>query len=173
MSQLKQIYNDELRKKLKEEFGIKNDFAVPRLSKIVINIGVGEAKDDKSVMDKVNENLKAISGQKPVITKAKKSISNFKLVKGAPIGIMVTLRGQRMYDFLEKLITVVLPKVRDFRGIPTTSFDSQGNYSLGLREQIIFPEIDYRNVDKVRGMQISIISTAEDVEKGRRLLECC
>jgi large subunit ribosomal protein L5 len=106
-----------------------------------------------------------------VITKAKKSISNFKLVKGAPIGIMVTLRGQRMYDFLEKLITVVLPKVRDFRGIPTTSFDSQGNYSLGLREQIIFPEIDYRNVDKVRGMQISIISTAEDVEKGRRLLE--
>jgi large subunit ribosomal protein L5 len=171
MSQLKQIYNDELRKKLKEEFGIKNDFAVPRLSKIVINIGVGEAKDDKSVMDKVNENLKAISGQKPVITKAKKSISNFKLVKGAPIGIMVTLRGQRMYDFLEKLITVVLPKVRDFRGIPTTSFDSQGNYSLGLREQIIFPEIDYRNVDKVRGMQISIISTAEDVEKGRRLLE--
>ena len=171
MNRLKQRYLEEVKKALKDEFKIGNDLAVPQIEKIVINMGIGEAKDNEGTLDKSRVNLGAISGQRPVVTRAKKSISAFKLTQGAPIGLMVTLRGEKMYAFLDKLINAVLPKVRDFRGVPTTSFDAQGNYNLGLREQTIFPEIDYRNIDKVRGMQITITTTAHNKEQGRRLLD--
>ena len=171
MPRLKDKYVNEVMPKLQEEFGVKNKMAIPRITKIVINMGVGEAKDNHSVMDKVLVNLSAISGQKPVVARAKKSISNFKLAQGQPIGAVVTLRGDRMYEFLDKLVSIVLPKVRDFRGVSDTSFDAQGNYTLGLKEQIIFPEVDYRNIDKVRGMEISIVSTSTSKEQGRKLLE--
>ncbi len=171
MARLREKYVKEVLPKLQEEYGIKNQMAIPRLLKIVINMGVGEAKDNHSVIDKVLVNLSAISGQKPVVAKAKKSISNFKLAQGQPIGVVVTLRGERMYEFLDKLVTIVLPKVRDFRGVSDTSFDKQGNYTLGLKEQIIFPEVDYRNIDKVRGMEISIVSTSANMEQGKKLLE--
>jgi large subunit ribosomal protein L5 len=171
MSSLKQKYNTDILPKLKEEFGVKNVMAIPRLKKVVINMGVGEAKDNHAIIDKVVLNLTAMSGQKPVVTKAKMSISNFKLAKGQPIGAMVTLRGDRMYDFVEKMITVVLPKVRDFRGVSNKAFDGQGNYTLGLKEQVIFPEVDYKNVDKLRGLEICIVTTAKTREQGYRLLE--
>lgn len=171
MNRLEEKYLKELKNKLKEEFKLANDFSVPKLQKIVINMGIGEAKDNAGVLDKSVINLSAISGQKPVITKAKKSISTFKLIKGAPIGVMVTLRGEKMYSFLDKLINAVLPKVRDFRGVPAKSFDGQGNFNLGLREQTIFPEVDYKNVDKVRGLQVTITTTAQNKEQGKRLLE--
>src|SRR5438876_441320 len=151
MNRLKQKYADEVKKKLQEEFGVKNVHALPRLRKIVVNMGLAEAKDSDTILEKSLANLTAITGQKPVVTKAKKSISTFKLVQGQPIGIMVTLRGERMYVFLDKLINVVLPKVRDFRGVSPTAFDPQGNFNLGLREQVLFPEVDYKNVDKIRG----------------------
>lgn len=168
---LKQKYTDEIKKQLQEEFEIKNVLAVPKITKIVINMGVADAKDSDSILEKAVTNVQAISGQKPVVTKAKKSISSFKLVQGSPIGVMVTLRGDRMYAFLEKLINIVLPKVRDFRGVPATSFDKQGNYNLGLREQLIFPEVDYKNIDKPRGLQVTINTTAKTENEGKRLLE--
>lgn len=170
-NRLKTKYLEEIKPKLKEELKVKNDLALPRLKKVVINMGIGEAKDNQGVLDKATINLTAISGQKPMVTKAKKSIAAFKLVAGAPIGLMVTLRGEKMYVFLDKLISVVLPKVRDFRGISDQSFDSQGNFNLGLREQMIFPEVDYKNIDKTRGMQITVATTAKTKEEGKMLLE--
>lgn len=171
MNNLRAKYTSDVKKQLQEEFTINNTLAVPRLKKVVINIGIGEAKDNEGVLEKAKINLAALSGQTPVVTKAKKSISSFKLTQGAPIGLMVTLRGEKMYVFLEKLFNIVLPKVRDFRGVPDKAFDGQGNYNLGLREQIIFPEVDYKNIDRVRGMQITINTTAKNREEGKRLLE--
>lgn len=171
MNRVKQKYLDEVRGKLKEEFKLSNDFAVPRIVKIVINMGIGEAKDNSGVLDKASQALSVIAGQKPVVTKAKKSISSFKLTEGAPIGLMVTLRGEKMYAFFDKLTSIVLPKVRDFRGVSDQSFDKQGNYNLGIREHTIFPEVDYKNVDKLRGMQITINTTAGNREASKKLLE--
>jgi large subunit ribosomal protein L5 len=168
---LKQQYQTEYKAKLREEFSISNDMAVPRLTKIVVSMGLGEAKDDAGVLTKARENLTLITGQMPIVTKAKKSISAFKLVENQPIGLKVTLRGEKMYSFLEKLINIVLPKVRDFRGVSNDAFDGQGNYNLGLREQSIFPEIDYKNIDKARGMQVTINITSKDKVQGRRVLE--
>lgn len=170
MNRLRSKYMDEIVPKLQEEFGLKNKLAVPVVKKVVVSIGVGEAKDDKSLLDNVAAYLMALSGQKPVVTLAKKSIASFKLSAGAPVGTMVTLRGERMYTFLDKLISAVLPKVRDFRGVGD-SFDVQGNYTLGLREQLIFPEVDYKTVDKLRGMAITIVTTAGNKVVGKRLLE--
>lgn len=174
MVRLKEKYLKEIVPKLKEEFGIKNDLAVPKITKIVINVGTGDAKDNPEIIEKVAENLVALSGQKPLATKAKIAVSGFKLSKGAKIGVMVTLRGRRMYEFLDKLINIVLPKVRDFRGVSGESFDSQGNYSLGMREQALFPEVSFKNTNiggKIRGLEISIISTAKSKEQGKKLLE--
>lgn len=171
MSNLKDMYYQNIRPALLQEMGIKNLLAVPKLEKIVVSMGVGEAKDNSGVLEKVVINLSALAGQKPVITKAKKSVAAFKLTQGQPIGVMVTIRGNRMYEFLEKLIGVVLPKVRDFRGVPAESFDNKGNFSLGLRELSIFPEVDYKNVDKMRGLGISIVTNAKNKDEGRRLLE--
>lgn len=181
MSRLKDKYRNQVLPILKEEFGIKNAMAVPRLQKVVINIGVGEAKDNLAVMDRVLLHLANLSGQKAVVTRAKHSISNFKLSEGQSIGAMVTLRGERMYEFLDKLMAVVLPRVRDFRGVSERSFDRQGNYNLGIREQIIFPEIDYnsravlssadKNIDKIRGLEVTIVTTSKDLPQGKRLLE--
>lgn len=170
-NRLKDKYTNEVRDQLKEEFNFSNNFAVPKLLKIVINIGVGEAKDNAGVLDKASLVLTSISGQKPVITKAKKSIATFKLTQGAPIGLMVTLRKDMMYAFFDKLTSIVLPKVRDFRGISDQSFDGRGNFNLGIREQTIFPEVDYKNIDKVRGMQITINTTAKNKEQAKKLLE--
>lgn len=171
MSNLKKKYTEEIKNKLQEELGIKNPLAVPRIKKVVVNMGVADAKESESVLEKSLTNITAITGQKPVVTKAKKSISAFKLTKGMPIGVMVTLRGDRMFAFLDKLFNIVLPKVRDFRGVSTTAFDKSGNYNLGVREQIIFPEVDYKNIDKQRGLQITINTTAKNIEEGKRLLE--
>lgn len=171
MSKIKDQYKSEVLPKLKEEFNTKNEMSLPKIEKIVISIGLGEAKDNAGILDKVKVYLAALSGQTPVVTKAKKSIATFKLVAGQPIGMMVTLRGEKMYSFLEKLVNIVLPKVRDFKGISTDSFDNLGNLNIGIREQIIFPEVDYRTVDKMRGLAITIVTTAKDKEKGKRLLE--
>jgi large subunit ribosomal protein L5 len=171
MNTLRTKYNSEIKDKLKEEFSLTNPMAIPVVKKVVVNMGLADAKDSEAVLEKAAVNLAAITGQKPVVTKAKGSISNFKLTKGQPIGLMVTLRGEKMYIFLEKLMNIVLPKVRDFRGVPDQSFDKTGNYNLGLRELIIFPEIDYKNIDKQRGMQITINTTAKNAEESRRLLE--
>jgi large subunit ribosomal protein L5 len=153
-----------------KERGYTNPLQVPRLEKIVINMGVGEARDNAKVMDFATADLAAISGQKPVVTRAKKSIANFKLRAGVPIGAKVTLRGARMYEFLDRLINVALPRVRDFKGVPARGFDGRGNYALGLREQLIFPEIVYDRVDQVRGMDINIVTTARTDEEARALL---
>lgn len=173
MNRLKEKYQKEILPKLKEELGIKNDLAAPKLLKIVVNVGAGDAKDNRAVLDKIMENLAALSGQRPVATRSKKSLAGFKLSKGQTIGAMVTLRGRRMYDFLDKLITIVLPKVRDFRGLPETAFDQQGNLTLGLKEQAIFPEVNFQENPggKVRGMEISVVTTASTRNIGKRLLE--
>lgn len=171
MNRLKQKYLEEAKPKLKDEFKFSSELAVPKVKKVVINMGLADAKDSEAILTKATINLTAISGQKPVVTKAKRSISNFKLTRGQPIGLMVTLRGERMFAFLDKLINAVLPKVRDFRGVPERSFDPRGNFNLGLREQSIFPEVDYKNIDRQRGMQITITTTAENKEQGKRLLE--
>ena len=174
MSRLKDKYKAEVLPKLKEEFNIVNDLAVPQLKKIIINIGMGDAKDNAEMLTKVLENMVALAGQKPVTTKAKKSIANYKLSKGQVVGAAVTLRAERMYEFLDKLIAVSLPKVRDFRGIDNNAFDGQGNYTLGLKEQAIFPEVSYQNLPrggKIRGLEITIVSTAKTKEQGKRLLE--
>lgn len=170
MSRLRELYDNEITKQMTEKFGYKNVNMIPKLDKIVINIAVGEAKENSKVLDKVSEELAVISGQKPVLTRAKKSIANFKLREGMPIGCKVTLRGSRMYDFLDRLVNLALPRVRDFRGVSPDSFDGRGNYALGLKEQLIFPEIDYDQIDKTRGMDVIITTTAKTDEEARELL---
>jgi len=155
---------------LMKERSYTNPFAVPRLEKIVINMGVGEGRDNAKIMDFATADLRAISGQRPIVTRAKKSIANFKLREGVPIGAKVTLRGARMYEFLDRLVNIALPRVRDFKGVPPKGFDGRGNYALGLREQLIFPEIVYDKVDKVRGMDINIVTTAQTDEEAKALL---
>jgi large subunit ribosomal protein L5 len=171
MARLKEKYKNEISPALAKEFDIKNPMAIPRIEKVVVNMGLGEASSNAKILDVAAEELKAITGQKPVITKAKKSIAAFKLRQGMNIGTMVTLRGDRMYEFLDRLISVALPRVRDFRGISGKAFDGRGNYTLGIREQLIFPEIDFNKVDKTRGMNISIITTAKTDEQARSLLK--
>jgi len=168
---LQEKYLTEIVPVLKERLGHNNPMRLPRLDKIVISIGLGEAISNPKVLESAERDLASISGQHPVITRAKKSIAAFKLREGMPIGLMVTIRGKRMYKFFSKLVDVVLPRFRDFRGVSTDSFDSQGNYSLGLKEQLVFPEIDYDKVDKVRGLQITIVTTAPNNEEARCLLE--
>ena len=170
MSQLKNIYEKEVVPKLMETFKYKNIMQVPALEKIVLNMGLGEAIQNIKVLDSAAEELKAIAGQKPVITRAKKSIAAFKLREGMPIGCMVTLRRQRMYDFYYKLVNIALARVRDFRGVSDKAFDGRGNYSLGIKEHIIFPEIDYDKIDKIKGLNISIVTTARTDEEGRQLM---
>ena len=170
-ARLKDRYQKEIAPSLSKEFGIDNPMAVPKLEKIVINMGMGEAIANSKVLDTASDELRSIAGQKPVVTKAKKSIASFKLRQGMPIGTMVTLRGDRMYEFLDRLITVALPRVRDFRGVSPRAFDGRGNYTLGIREQLIFPEIDFNKVDKTRGMNISIVTTARNDEQARALLK--
>src|SRR6266498_5157522 len=168
---LREKYQNEVVQALMQEFKYSSIMQVPRLQKVVLNIGLGEALQNNKALDAAVGDLTTISGQKPVITKAKKSIAAFKLRQGMSIGAMVTLRGVRMYDFLDRLVNLALPRLRDFRGVSRRSFDGRGNYSLGLREQIIFPEIEYDKVDKIRGMQITICTTAKTDEEGQRLLE--
>lgn len=170
MSRLKEFYDKEVVEGMTKKFNYKNVMAVPKLSKIVINMGVGEAKDNAKVLDGAVKDLTIISGQKPIITKAKKSVAAFKLREGMPIGCKVTLRGERMYEFADRLINIALPRVRDFRGVSADSFDGRGNYALGIKEQIIFPEIEYDKVDKVRGMDIIFVTTAKTDEEARELL---
>jgi large subunit ribosomal protein L5 len=170
-ARLKEKYHSEIKQSLKKELGIENSMAVPRLEKIVINMGLGEATQNVKIMDPLLADLGAIAGQKAVITKAKKSIAAFKLREGMPIGAMVTLRGDKMYEFLDRLISVALPRVRDFRGVSVKSFDGRGNYTLGLRDQLIFPEIDYSKVDKTKGMNVTIVTSAKDDEEARSLLK--
>jgi large subunit ribosomal protein L5 len=167
---LKKKYDEDVKKALKEKFGYKNAYQIPKVSKVVLNMGVGEASHNSKIAEVIEAQLTKIAGQKCVVTKAKKSIASYKLREGMPVGAMVTLRGERMYDFLQKLICVVLPRIRDFRGIPANSFDGRGNYTLGLKEQALFPEIHYEDVDLVKGMNVSIITTAETDEEGRALL---
>lgn len=170
MNRLKEKYQNEIVPSLIEKFNYSSVMAVPKIEKIVINMGVGDAVSNAKALDKAVEELTAITGQKPLITKAKKSIAGFKLREGMPIGAKVTLRGERMYAFLDKLIAVSLPRVRDFRGISKKAFDGRGNYTLGVKEQLIFPEIDYDKVDKVRGMDIVVVTTANTDEEARELL---
>ena len=170
MSTLKDYYENEIVSKLIETFQYKNRMQVPKLDKIILNMGLGEAIQNIKILDSAVEELKLISGQKPVITRAKKSIAAFKLRTGMPIGCMVTLRRNRMYDFINKLVNIALPRVRDFRGVPSKAMDGHGNYSLGIKEHIIFPEIDYDKIDKIKGMNITVVTTAETDEEGRELL---
>jgi large subunit ribosomal protein L5 len=170
LSRLRDTYENEIKKAMTDKFGYKNVMQVPRLEKIVINMGVGEAKENSKILESAVKDLTTISGQKPVITKAKKSVANFKLREGMPIGCKVTLRGERMYEFTDRLVNLALPRVRDFRGVSAESFDGRGNYALGIKEQIIFPEIEYDKVDKVRGMDIIFVTTAETDEEARELL---
>lgn len=170
-ARLKQRYQKEVGPAIAKEFGITNPMAIPRLEKIVINMGMGEAIANAKILDTATDELKSIAGQKPVITKAKKSIASFKLRQGMPIGVMVTLRGDRMYEFMDRLVSVALPRVRDFRGVSPKAFDGRGNYTIGVREQLIFPEIDFNKVDKLRGMNISIVTTAKNDELARALLK--
>jgi large subunit ribosomal protein L5 len=168
---LRAHYESEIRPRLREQFGYENPFVVPRIEKIVINMGVGEAITDSKKIDSAVDELRAISGQKPVVLRARKSVANFKLREGMAIGCKVTLRGERMYEFLDRLVNIALPRVRDFRGVPNRSFDGRGNYSLGLKEQIVFPEIDYDRIESVRGMDITIVTTARTDAEARVLLE--
>ncbi len=169
-ARLRERYQKEVRKKIQDEFGIKNPMAVPKVEKVVLNMGVGEAIQNIKVLDNAVDELATITGQKPVVTKAKKSIASFKLREGQSIGARVTLRGEKMYEFLDRLINVALPRVRDFRGVPTKSFDGRGNYTLGIRDHLIFPEIDVAKVDKSKGMNITIVTTAKNDEQARFLL---
>jgi large subunit ribosomal protein L5 len=171
MARLQQIYRERIVPQLKKDLGLENPMEVPRITKITINMGVGEAVADKKVMDAAVADLTKITGQKPLVTKSKKSIAAFKLREGLAIGCKVTLRGARMYEFLDRLISIAMPRIRDFRGVSARSFDGRGNYSLGVKEQIIFPEIQYDQIDQVRGMDITITTTARDNKSGRALLE--
>ncbi|TKB43939.1 50S ribosomal protein L5 [Thalassotalea mangrovi] len=170
MAKLHDLYKDTVVAELTKEFGYKSVMQVPRIEKITLNMGVGEAIADKKVLDNATNDLAAISGQKPMVTKARKSVAGFKIREGYPIGAKVTLRGERMWDFFERLISISVPRIRDFRGLNPKSFDGRGNYSMGVREQIIFPEIDYDKVDKIRGMDITITTTAKTDAEGRALL---
>jgi large subunit ribosomal protein L5 len=169
--ELKERYENEIMPVLEDSLHLDNVMQVPRLEKVVINIGLGEALDNPKALDAAVEDLSVITGQRPVITKARKSIANFKLREGRAIGAKVTLRGDRMWAFLDRLMNVALPRVRDFRGVSMNSFDGRGNYTLGLREQLVFPEIDYDKIDKIRGMEITIVTTADNDEHGRQLLQ--
>jgi large subunit ribosomal protein L5 len=171
MARLQEVYRQTIVPKLRSDLKIDNVMQVPRISKITINMGVGEAVADKKVMDAAVADLTKITGQKPLITKSRKAIASFKIREGLPIGAKVTLRGARMYEFLDRLISIAMPRIRDFRGVSPRSFDGQGNYSLGVKEQIIFPEIQYDQVDQIRGMDITITTTATDDRHGRALLE--
>jgi large subunit ribosomal protein L5 len=168
---MKTLYREKIRAKLNEQFKFANPMMTPKLEKIVVNIGLGDAVNDRKVIDKAVEELARIAGQKPVINKARKSIANFKLREGMPIGVKVTLRKDRMYEFLDRLITVALPRVRDFRGLNAKSFDGKGNFAMGLKEHIVFPEIDYDQVDKIRGMDIIVCTTASNDDEARALLK--
>jgi large subunit ribosomal protein L5 len=171
-ARVQDLYKERAAPGLQKEFEYGNPMEVPHLEKIVLNIGVGkESRDNAKVLDSASGDLATITGQKPVITRAKKSIANFRVREGMPIGVMVTLRGQRMYEFFDRLVNAALPRIRDFRGLSPKAFDGRGNYSLGVREQLIFPEIDYDKVERIRGMQINIITTAKNDEEGKRLLE--
>ena len=170
MSRLRELYDNEITKKMTEKFGYKNPMMVPKIDKIVINMGVGEAKENSKVLDTAISDLEIITGQKAVVTRAKKSVANFKLREGQPIGCKVTLRGEKMYEFLDRLVNLALPRVRDFRGVNPNAFDGRGNYALGIKEQLIFPEIEYDKVDKVRGMDVIVVTTAETDEEARELL---
>ncbi len=170
MSRLRDTYESDIKVAMIKKFGYKNVMQVPRLEKIVLNMGVGEARENAKILESAVKDMTEISGQKPVITKAKKSVANFKLREGMPIGCKVTLRGERMYEFADRLINLALPRVRDFRGVSADSFDGRGNYALGIKEQIIFPEIEYDKVDKVRGMDVIFVTTAKTDEEARELL---
>ncbi|NNM61411.1 MAG: 50S ribosomal protein L5 [Steroidobacteraceae bacterium] len=171
MARLQQTYREKIVPELKQSLGLKNTMQVPRILKITVNMGVGEAVADKKVMDAAVADMTKITGQKPAVTKAKKSVATFKVRDGQAIGCKVTLRGARMYEFLDRLVSIAIPRIRDFRGISTRSFDGRGNYSLGVREQIIFPEIQYDQIDQIRGMDITISTSAGDDKHGRALLE--
>ena len=168
---LRQRYRDEVAPAMQREFSYANPMQIPRVEKVVVNIGLGEAIQNAKALDAAVGDLTIITGQKPIVTRAKRSIAQFRLRTGMPIGAKVTLRGQRMYDFLERTMSLALPRIRDFRGIPTRSFDGRGNFSLGLREQLVYPEIDYDKIDRLRGMEISIVTTAKTDEEGRKLLD--
>jgi len=171
MTNLKKKYNEEVAAALMQKFQYKSTMQIPRLEKIVINVGAGDARENPKVLDAVVKDISAIAGQKAVITKARKSVANFKLREGMPVGVKVTLRQDKMWDFLDKLFNVALPRVRDFRGISANSFDGRGNYALGLKEQLIFPEIEYDKIDKIRGMDIIVCTTANTDEEARELLK--
>ncbi len=170
MTRLQEHYKEKVVPELTQKFAYKSPMEVPRIAKITVNIGVGKATQDRKILDNAVGDLTKITGQKPVVTKAKKSIANFKVRVGYPIGCMVTLRGQRMYEFLDRLVSIAMPRIRDFRGVSNRSFDGRGNYSLGVKEQIIFPEIDYDKIDTLRGMNISITTTAKTDDEARALL---
>ena len=171
MAKLHEVYKDKVVAELQEKFGFSSVMQVPQIEKITLNMGVGEALADKKILDNAVADLEAISGQKPLITKARKSVAGFKVREGYPIGCKVTLRGERMWDFFERLVSIAIPRIRDFRGVSAKSFDGRGNYSMGVREQIIFPEIDYDKVDRVRGLDITITTSAKTNDEGRALLE--
>ena len=171
MTRLKEKYAKEVIPALTKEFGYKNVMAIPKIEKVVVNMGLGEATGNAKIVDTGADELGRVTGQKPVVTRAKKSIAQFKVRKGMPIGTMVTLRGQRMWDFLDRLMAVALPRVRDFRGVSPRGFDGRGNYTLGLKDQLLFPEIDYMKVDKARGMNVSVVTTAKTDEEARKLLQ--
>jgi large subunit ribosomal protein L5 len=171
MSRLKERYSKEVAPALTKEFGYKNPMAIPKLEKIVVNMGLGEATGNAKIVDVGVDEIARVTGQKPVVTRAKKSIAQFKVRQGMPIGTMVTLRGDRMWEFLDRLISIALPRVRDFRGVSPKGFDGRGNYTLGLKDQLLFPEIDYMKVDKARGMNISVVTTAKTDEESRKLLQ--
>ena len=170
MARLKEMYNNEIVDAMTKKFGYQNIMQVPKLEKIVVNMGVGEAKENSKILDSAIADLEKITGQKAVTTKAKNSVANFKIREGMPIGSKVTLRGEKMYEFLDRLVNLALPRVRDFRGVNPNAFDGRGNYALGIKEQLIFPEIEYDKVDKVRGMDIIVVTTAETDEEARELL---
>ena len=170
MSRLKDLYKDEIVDAMIKKFGYKNIMEVPKLDKIVINMGVGEAKENAKVLDSAVKDLETITGQKVVLTRAKNSVANFKIREGMPIGCKTTLRGEKMYDFMDRLVNLALPRVRDFRGVSADSFDGRGNYALGVKEQLIFPEIEYDKVEKVRGMDVIVVTTAKTDEEARELM---
>ena len=171
MSRLKETYLNEIKDAMQKKFEYKNEMQIPKLDKIVINMGVGEAKENRKVLDTAVKDLETITGQKAVVTRAKNSVANFKLREGQPIGCKVTLRGEKMYEFLDRLVNLALPRVRDFRGVNPNAFDGRGNYALGIKEQLIFPEIEYDKVDKVRGMDVIFVTTAKTDEEARELLK--
>ena len=170
MARLKQRYNDELKAKLQEQLGLENVMQIPRITKITLNMGVGGASQDKKLLDGAVADMQAIAGQKPVITHARTSIAGFKIREGWPIGCKVTLRGEQMYEFLDRLISVTIPRIRDFRGLSPKSFDGRGNYSVGIKEQIVFPEIEFDKIDRIRGLDITVTTTAKTDDEGRALL---